>query len=215
MCRAASALLVVTTGAPQKKAVTTRIKQEQQKKAKRSRRVRTPKQQELNRLAQQRYRERKKQKYTSLQQAVDALSVQLDRVAVVEEERDNLQAENEELQQLLKAQTHKVQARDVVVRQQQKQLELQTTEISALQQRLTALSAADSSPDLRMLQQLAVAIKTALEENEFTSAQMVLHQYPDILLDSISKTVRQCCREMAQEPVVTKPMTQVVQVSCC
>jgi uncharacterized protein (DUF3084 family) len=207
-------LPVVTTGAQLVKKAPTRTKQEQ-KKSKRSRRVRTPKQQELNRLAQQRYRERKKQKYTSLQQAVDALSVQLDRVAVVEEERDNLQGENEDLQQLLKTQNQKLQARDITIKQQQKQIDTQQTEIGALKQRLNALTTAESSTDMRMLQQLAAAIKTAFEENECNSSQMVLHQFPEMLLENISKTVRQCCREITPEPVVAKPMPQVVQVSCC
>jgi len=212
-----AALPVVTTGEQMtSKRSSSRGKQEP-KKSKRSRRVRTPKQQELNRLAQQRYRERKKQKYSSLQQAVDALSVQLERVAVVEEERDNLQAEKEDLQLLLKQQTSKLHNRESVITKQQKMINDQQAEIAALKQRLNALPAADSATDLRLLQHLGsvinTAITTALEEHGCKSA--MVGPLSKVLMDKIKNTVGQCCREITTEPATTKPLPQVVQVSCC
>lgn len=213
-----SALPVVTTG----EYMTTRkaaakVKQEP-KKSKRSRRVRTPKQQELNRLAQQRYRERKKQKYTNLQQAVDALSVQLERVAVVEEERNVLQAEKEELEVVVKQQTTKIMARDNIIKQQQKQIEAQQAEIAALKQRLSALPAPLNNVEMSQLLRTAItsAVSKVLEEQDCKSAQMLV-PLSEVVLEKLTTSVFQhCnCRELTTDASATKPLPQVVQVSCC
>ncbi|KAG2443290.1 hypothetical protein HYH02_009360 [Chlamydomonas schloesseri] len=57
---------------------------------KRRRRIRTERQQVLNRLAQQRYRQRKKEKVAALQHNVDALQSQLERVSFLEAQCDTL-----------------------------------------------------------------------------------------------------------------------------
>ncbi|KAG1663078.1 hypothetical protein FOA52_011599 [Chlamydomonas sp. UWO 241] len=57
---------------------------------KRRRRIRNAKQQELNRLAQQRYRQRKKKKYTDLQSTVEELTASTDEIQRLEDEADEL-----------------------------------------------------------------------------------------------------------------------------
>ncbi|MEW5307434.1 MAG: hypothetical protein WDW36_009831 [Sanguina aurantia] len=66
--------------------------------SKRRRRIRNQKQQELNRLAQQRYRLRKKQRYTDLQSTVCGLTNQLDAVPILESEAAVLKRGQAELQ---------------------------------------------------------------------------------------------------------------------
>lgn len=212
-----STLPVVTTGELPAGKKTTAKEVAEVKKSKRARRIRTPKQQELNRLAQQRYRERKKQKYTSLQQAVDELSIQLDKVAVIEGEKAELMDQNAELEELLTKQTIKVQARDTIIKQQQKQIDAQQAEILSLRQKVAALSAGEQSADNQLLQQLASAVQTAFDENECKSAQIALGQFPEVLMDSIRKTVQQCCREINSNCDVAPHQSpaHIVQVSCC
>ncbi|EFJ48934.1 hypothetical protein VOLCADRAFT_104481 [Volvox carteri f. nagariensis] len=64
---------------------------------KRRRRTRTERQQVLNRLAQQRYRQRKKEKVQALQSTVGTLQSQLDRLSFLEAENADLRATTQQL----------------------------------------------------------------------------------------------------------------------
>ncbi|GFR52216.1 hypothetical protein Agub_g14757 [Astrephomene gubernaculifera] len=64
---------------------------------KRRRRTRTERQQVLNRLAQQRYRQRKKEKVQALQSTVGCLQSQLDRLSFLEAENTELRATTQQL----------------------------------------------------------------------------------------------------------------------
>lgn len=63
----------------------------------RRRRIRNAKQQELNRLAQQRYRQRKKQRYVDLQSTVDLLQEKMNALEVLEKEASGLRQTRQEL----------------------------------------------------------------------------------------------------------------------
>lgn len=97
--------------------------------ARRRRRVRNAKQQELNRLAQQRYRERKKQKYTTLQSAVGALSGQLEELRSLTEQNNALYNSNHALEQALEQCKMELEAQKQLAAHQQKQLEFQEQQL--------------------------------------------------------------------------------------
>ncbi|GAX75041.1 hypothetical protein CEUSTIGMA_g2485.t1 [Chlamydomonas eustigma] len=104
---------------------------------KRRRRIRNAKQQELNRLAQQRYRQRKKQKYGDLQAAVDDLSAKMEIIARLEDEAEILKKNNADAQS-------KIQQQQKLIDEQKRRLDT----LPAVMMRAAAAAAAAAASKL-------------------------------------------------------------------
>ncbi|KAI8469114.1 MAG: hypothetical protein J3K34DRAFT_288805 [Monoraphidium minutum] len=105
-------------------------------KGKRRRRVRNAKQQELNRLAQQRYRERKKAKFSVLQGTVEELSEQLERLAALESGAAAMAARGAALEALAAEQARRLGESGGALARQQEQLRIAADTISEQQRAL-------------------------------------------------------------------------------
>ncbi|KAL6764767.1 hypothetical protein V8C86DRAFT_2469833 [Haematococcus lacustris] len=144
--------------------------------SKRRRRIRNAKQQELNRLAQQRYRMRKKQRQQDLQVTVDTLATQLSQLKMLENEIEVLKKDKRQLQIQLHAQTATLQqsvahgkAQEAVITQlSHTNAELQLR-LSQQQQAVAANTSASPgslaalSPSV-LSEQLVAVLQTALAE---------------------------------------------------
>uniref|UniRef100_A0A383VKC7 BZIP domain-containing protein n=1 Tax=Tetradesmus obliquus TaxID=3088 RepID=A0A383VKC7_TETOB len=104
--------------------------------SKRRRRIRNAKQQELNRLAQQRYRERKKQKYCNLQGTVDELSVRLSQLNTLEAANSELAQRNGQLEGVVKQQQVQLQQQQDTISKQAQQLQTQAQQLAHQAQQL-------------------------------------------------------------------------------
>ncbi|KAF6263428.1 hypothetical protein COO60DRAFT_1698844 [Scenedesmus sp. NREL 46B-D3] len=104
--------------------------------SKRRRRIRNAKQQELNRLAQQRYRERKKQKYCNLQGTVDELSVRLSQLNTLEAANSELHSRNGQLEGVVKQQQVQLQQQQDTISKQAQQLQTQAQQLAHQAQQL-------------------------------------------------------------------------------
>eukprot|EP00878_Enallax_costatus_P001314 GHUV01001460.1.p1 GENE.GHUV01001460.1~~GHUV01001460.1.p1 ORF type:complete len:379 (+),score=156.33 GHUV01001460.1:524-1660(+) len=104
--------------------------------SKRRRRIRNAKQQELNRLAQQRYRERKKQKYSVLQGTVDELSVRISQLNTLEAANSELQQRNVQLEIVVKDQTGQLRSQQDTIAKQAQQLQTQAVQLQQQAQQL-------------------------------------------------------------------------------
>lgn len=105
---------------------------------KRRRRIRNAKQQELNRLAQQRYRQRKKQKYSDLQSTVDELNQKMAIILRLEGEAEVLKQREAAVQSALRNRDAALVVAQATVQQQAVLLEQQRQQISKQQQQLEA-----------------------------------------------------------------------------
>lgn len=199
---------------------------------KRRRRVRNTKQQELNRLAQQRYRQRKKEKYSELQTAVNSLREKIEELNLLQKETDSLRFAQSELQkqvatrdaalqqahvqmknqaQVMKAQQEKCQLQERQIADQQQTLEQQ-------RQHLRTATLAGLDPQA-LSDRLLSVIKQAFSE---VSAQ----QGPatgdalssEVLVQQISRTLTSCCRELMSNPTKQSAAAEAppaISVSCC
>lgn len=191
---------------------------------KRRRRVRNAKQQELNRLAQQRYRQRKKQRYSDLQTTVDALANQLEALTAAEKENVALRNTNSQLREKLMMQTSKVsqlerkveeqesrlkcqdsllqrvKQQEEIIAKQQEQLQAQSTQIDQLK---SQLSTTDTNV---LLDKVSAAIRSALGDVKEHS-----------IADKVMQHICRCCREMGALPAhpATPEGHTAIQVSCC
>eukprot|EP00775_Hariotina_reticulata_P003179 gene3179-3457_t len=103
---------------------------------KRRRRIRNAKQQELNRLAQQRYRERKKQKYSNLQGTVDELSMRLHQLNTLEAANSELVQRNHQLETVVKEQQSQLQNQRDTIAKHAQQLSTQAHQLATQAQQL-------------------------------------------------------------------------------
>ncbi|GLC43046.1 hypothetical protein PLESTB_000273300 [Pleodorina starrii] len=145
--------------------------------AKRRRRTRTERQQVLNRLAQQRYRQRKKEKVQALQSTVGCLQSQLDRLSLLEAENAELRATTQQLgaqmgakdatllavQQQLRATAIALKGQHDRCAAQERQLAEAQATMEAQRQQLRASSLAGLDPQALSDRLLAI-IKEALAE---------------------------------------------------
>mmetsp|Transcript_8875 Transcript_8875/g.18947 ORF Transcript_8875/g.18947 Transcript_8875/m.18947 type:complete len:343 (-) Transcript_8875:217-1245(-) len=107
----------------------------------RRRRIRNAKQQELNRLAQQRYRQRKKQKAVDLQSAVEDLSTRLHTLATLQAEVSSLKKSNAVAQAALADKDTALAAAQERLRLQAERLREQEGRIGAQEAQLAACQA--------------------------------------------------------------------------
>lgn len=192
--------------------------------SKRRRRVRNAKQQELNRLAQQRYRQRKKQRYCDLQSTVDGLTAQLKALSTVEKENAVLRSNGAQLQAKVAAQASKIsqlesklsekeqqlkaqEGMEVRLKQQEELINKQQAQIQAQAKQLEQLQSQSSITDTNALfEKVSAAIRAALGEAKE-------HSIADKVLQHICRS----CREIS--PIQPQPSTTdghtAIQVSCC
>lgn len=212
------------------------------KEKRRRRRLRNAKQQELNRLAQQRYRERKKQKYTSLQSAVDELAQRLEELTTLQAENAALHTKTEELQhalddseELLSAQKRTVGAQRATIasqsatiasqnaqlQQQAAQLAAQAAQLTELQQKLAATTAAGAADAANAPTTAAGSSRTSGAAVDSTNEDSVC----DVMAASITAAIMEA-RDPAADPRVLQshiaklPDSVVTQISrticrCC
>lgn len=229
-------------------------------KQRRRRRSRNAKQQELNRLAQQRYRcaaappahalrpllllpwpltarcccrERKKAKYSEMQQSVDALASQLSQLQALRQENGALRGRAQQLettiqQKDLQLRTHQEQLKQMqqilgrqvgTMREQQATIARQSAELAALQGRVDgSIDAALLSLDADTVStKLSAAVKCALTGKELRGLHPTLGKIPDAVAQQISSTLTRCCAEMYQrlkQSGRAEP-PPAIQVPCC
>lgn len=215
--------------------------QDEDGKQRRRRRSRNSKQQELNRLAQQRYRERKKQKYTDMQQSVDALACQLGQLSTLQKENRLLRGRAQELEvtiqkkdlqvkqhqeqlktthQILTKQVNTIREQQATIGQQGKRVQEQAAQAQEMQHKLdNTLDAALLSLDADTVSSKVVAaVKSAMTSSkEFKSLHPTLAQMPDAVVQQISSTLTRCCAEMylqLKQSARSEPPA-AIQVPCC
>ncbi|KAF8066407.1 hypothetical protein HT031_002731 [Scenedesmus sp. PABB004] len=189
---------------------------------KRRRRIRNAKQQELNRLAQQRYRERKKQKYSSLQGTVEELSTRLGQLNTLEAANGELAQRNGQLQGVVAEQQARLAAQQQTIGQQAAQLESQAAQLSRQAAQLQSqglrieqqegtiaelrgrLAAAGGEGELN--EQLSLAVRAVLAGVGSMASLPPLSSSKDAAVVSAMFTslpepvlaqLRSCCREVA------------------
>ncbi|PNH08203.1 hypothetical protein TSOC_005279 [Tetrabaena socialis] len=212
---------------------------------KRRRRTRTERQQVLNRLAQQRYRQRKKEKVQALQSTVGTLQCQLDRLSFLEAENTQLRATTQRLGEQLGAKDGALTAAQQQLRQActqlksvsdkcagaERQVAEQQAALEAQRQQLRASTLAGVDPQALSDRLLAI-VKEALGEvqasppaaAEAAAAAGGGAPAPRLLLDEllvarISRALTSCCRELVY---ATKGSAgagaeapAAITVSCC
>ncbi|KXZ47700.1 hypothetical protein GPECTOR_33g582 [Gonium pectorale] len=124
--------------------------------AKRRRRTRTERQQVLNRLAQQRYRQRKKEKVQALQSTVGTLQSQLDRLSFLESENTELRATTAALSSQLAAKDAAIVTMQTQLRAACGQLKAQADKAAAAE-RLVAEQAATLESQRQQLRASSLA----------------------------------------------------------
>lgn len=194
---------------------------------KRRRRQRNLKQQELNRLAQQRYRQRKKDKYSELQVTVGSLQSQLDRLSVLEGEAAQFKAAQAQLQA-------QVASRDAALAQAAAQLRAATAQAKAAQdkcaaqERVAAEQQAVIDQQRQQLRTTTVAgldpqalsdrllsiIKAALAEAGAQQQQLLASE---AVVQQISRTLTSSCRDLIYQQRLLAPSEaapKAIPVSC-
>lgn len=174
-------------------------------------------------------RERKKQKYTSLQGAVDELNLRLEQLSVMEATNQDLNNRNEELERVVEEQKEAIASIQTTVTKQQAHIEVQAAQIKVQQhkihqqdQQLTELkrqiSNANTEADTNnhIGDELALAVRAVLSgvpAKEANHMQHTLSQLPD----SVLQQIRTCCREVCMHLKKTqvKEQPHAIQVPCC
>ncbi|GIL92557.1 hypothetical protein Vretimale_18974 [Volvox reticuliferus] len=190
---------------------------------KRRRRTRTERQQHLNRLAQQRYRQRKKEKVQALQCTVGTLQSQLDRLSLLEAENAELRATTQQMGEQMGAKDaallhmqQQLRQTCVALRAQQEKCAAQERQITEAQQTLEAQrqqlrssSLAGLDPQVLSDRLLAI-IKEALADAQADSSSVgtggsgaqgqqlaqPISLMSDMVVQRISRTLTSCCREL-------------------
>lgn len=196
---------------------------------KRRRRIRNSKQQELNRLAQQRYRQRKKEKYSELQCTVGCLQSQMDRLSFLEKETTQLKQGQAQLQAQLAARDAALavaqqQVRAVAVQlkaaqdkcvAQERAVQDQAAVIDQQRQQLKSSTLAGLDPQ-SLSDRLLAIVKTALEEASAQSGSAAAALTSEAVVQQISRTLTSCCRDLVYQGKQPLPAEapKAIPVSC-
>lgn len=182
---------------------------------KRRRRIRNSKQQELNRLAQQRYRMRKKEKFGELQVAVNSLSDKVQQLRVLEGEAQQLRSAKFNLTQQLHqrdqtlaqlnnalgCQAAALSATSKRAEQLEKQLDLSTGQLQEARQRNAQLS-------LEATQARALHEAAASAAGSSLAAGLPSGIDPQALADKLMSVVMVALSDVsAQQPAATSVLT--------
>ncbi|MEW5317467.1 MAG: hypothetical protein WDW38_008759 [Sanguina aurantia] len=175
--------------------------------SKRRRRIRNQKQQELNRLAQQRYRLRKKQRYTDLQSTVCGLTNQLDAVPILESEAAVLKRGQAELQvqlhsreQALSAASATISAQAAQIASQAARIEQQSSQLEAATTQARQTSAMLNVDPTQLSDRLMAVIQQAVAAAQQPSGTASPPLSQEELMQRISHSLQSCCRELLLGP---------------
>jgi SMC interacting uncharacterized protein involved in chromosome segregation len=168
------------------------------------------------------FRERKKQKYTSLKAAVDELSAQLDRVAILEQQALDMSDEKEQLQSEIKQQNLTIAAHSTKLKLQESYINQQAARLTQQQQELQALRQQHPTADAELestplYQKLVAVVKAAVVDS--ASPQPASTKLQDVVTHAVHSTLKSCALELAlsskERPADVRPKSpSVAQVSC-
>lgn len=191
---------------------------------KRRRRIRNAKQQELNRLAQQRYRERKKKRHQDLQVTVDTLATQLSELKAKDEVIADLKKSKAQLEQTVLAQQAVLhQARDTLTLQartiaDQERALIEHKAVIEKQRQQQQLLAGSAQLDPNILtEQLGNILKDAFTEMGANVSSAAAQLLQDKLLAAVSR-LGSCWRDVrpsALPKTPAEPQPSAITVSCC